>query len=274
MTERVIVIPNATASVTRTNINDALAALGSTNSGASEPPSSLNNMLWYDTANHLLKMKAETGADWISIGYFDQSTDTFKILDDTVVTTAAGVDTNGIIGDQTIGTWEAGTGTTESLVSPAKVKAAVESLAPSSALTLGTFTAASGNTFLDFSVPTTATEIYVNYYDVIPTGGVEVQLKVSGSPVTTGYYSSSGTSGAESGKTDAFYLYAINGRNLTGVMSITKASSTVWMETHASTQNFAENNGAGRLINAGSVDGVRFKAGTSFSGGQVSVSYR
>ena len=126
MTERVIVIPNATASVTRTNINDALAALGSTNSGASEPPSSLNNMLWYDTANHLLKMKAETGADWISIGYFDQSTDTFKILDDTVVTTAAGVDTDGIIGDQTTETWETGTGTTESLVSPAKVLAAIE----------------------------------------------------------------------------------------------------------------------------------------------------
>ena len=109
MTERVIVIPNATASVTRTNINDALAALGSTNSGASEPPGSLNNMLWYDTANHLLKMKAETGADWISIGYFDQSTDSFKILDDTVVTTAAGVDTDGIIGDQSTATWQAGT---------------------------------------------------------------------------------------------------------------------------------------------------------------------
>lgn len=126
MTARVINIPNATASVTRTNINDALAALGSTNSGATEPPSSLNNMLWYDTANHLLKIKAETGADWISIGYFDQSTDAFKILDDTVVTTAAGVDTDGIIGDQTTATWQAGTGTTESLVSPAKVLAAIE----------------------------------------------------------------------------------------------------------------------------------------------------
>jgi hypothetical protein len=94
-------------------------------------------MLWYDTANHLLKIKAETGGDWINIGYFDQSTDTFKILDDTVVTTAAGVDTNGIIGDQTTGTWTTGTGTTESLVSPAKVKAAVEALAPSVPDTLG-----------------------------------------------------------------------------------------------------------------------------------------
>jgi len=272
MTARVIVIPNATASTTRSNINDALAALGSTNSGATEPPDSLNNMLWYDTANHLLKIKAETGGDWISIGYFDQSTDAFRILDDTQVTTTSGTQT-GLIGDQSTATWQAGTGTTESLVSPAKVKAAVLANATPS-LTLGTFTAASGNSFLDFSVPTTATEIYVNYYDVIPTGGVEVLMKVSGSPVTSGYYSSSGTSGAESGKTTSFYMYCVNGRNLTGVMSLTKASSTVWMETHASTQNFAENNGAGRFINAGPVDGIRFQAGTIFSGGQVSVSYR
>jgi len=127
MTARVIVIPNATASTTRININDALAALGSTNSGATEPPDSLNNMLWYDTANHLLKIKAETGGDWISIGYFDQSTDTFKILDDTIVATTAGA-TTGLIGDQATGTWQAGTGTTESLVSPAKVKAAIDAL--------------------------------------------------------------------------------------------------------------------------------------------------
>ncbi len=125
MTARVITIPNATASATRTNINDALAALGSTNSGATEPPGSLNNMLWYDTANHILKLKAEAGADWISIGYFDQSTDTFRIFDDTQLVDASGTPTDGVLGDQSTGTWEAGTGTTESLVSPAKVKASV-----------------------------------------------------------------------------------------------------------------------------------------------------
>jgi len=272
MSQHDLDIANQTASSARSDINSALKALGSTNSGPSAPSTTYANMMWYDTTSNILKIRAEANDGWISIGYLHQGENQFHILDDTYVADASGVHT-GLLGDQSTATWQAGTGTTESLVSPAKVKAAVEALAPVS-LTLGTFTAASGNTFLDFSVPTTATEIYVNYYDVIPTGGVEVQLKVGGSPVTTGYYSSSGTSGAESGQTDSFYLYAINGRNLTGVMSITKASSTVWMETHASTQNFAENNGAGRLINAGSVDGVRFKAGTSFSGGQVSVSYR
>ena len=130
MTARVINIPNATASVTRTNINDALAALGSTNSGATEPPGSLNNMLWYDTATHILKLKAEVGSDWISIGYFDQSTDTFRIFDDTQLVDASGTATGGVLGDQTTATWQAGTGTTESLVSPAKVKAAIDSLVP------------------------------------------------------------------------------------------------------------------------------------------------
>ena len=274
MTARVIVIPDATASTTRVNINDALAALGSTNSGATAPPDSLNNMLWYDTANHILKIKAETGADWINIGYLDQSTDTFKILDDTVVTTAAGVHTNGVIGDQLIGTWETGTGTTESLVSPAKVKASVIANAPSSSFTLGSFTSAAGNSYLDFSFPVTATEVNINFYDLVYNSAMYVQLKVGGVVTTSGYYSSSGTSGAESGTTGSFYMYSFPGRVANGVMTLTKASSSVWMETHASTLTYAECNGAGRLTGAGAIDGLRFGNTGTFSAGQVSVSYR
>lgn len=123
----------------RTNLNLSLKAINSLNSGPTEPTYSYANMLWYDTVSTILKMKPEDNAagQWISIGYLDQSTDTFKILDDTVVTTAAGVDTNGIIGDQATATWETGTGTTESLVSPAKVKAAVEALSPTPQNLLG-----------------------------------------------------------------------------------------------------------------------------------------
>lgn len=127
MSQAVPDLVNQLSASLRTNLNLSLKALNSLNSGASEPTYSYANMLWYDTSSSILKMKPEDNAagQWISIGYFDQSTDTFKILDDTVVTTAAGVDTDGIIGDQTTETWETGTGTTESLVSPAKVKAAI-----------------------------------------------------------------------------------------------------------------------------------------------------
>tara|TARA_R110000803_G_scaffold58197_1_gene116428 strand:+ start:1378 stop:2067 length:690 start_codon:yes stop_codon:yes gene_type:complete len=122
-------IANQLSSNLRIDLNNALKALNSNNSGATEPTGSESqaNMLWYDTANNILKMKPEGNAagQWISIGYLDQGTNTFKILDDTVVTTADGLTDAGLLGDQTTGTWETGTGTTESLVSPAKVKAAV-----------------------------------------------------------------------------------------------------------------------------------------------------
>ena len=136
MSQAIPDLANQLSASLRTNLNLSLKALNSNNSGATEPTYSYSNMTWMHTLtgdsglDTIFKVKPQDNAagQWISIGYLDQSTDTFKILDDTVVTTAAGVDTDGIIGDQTIATWQDGTGTTESLVSPAKVKAAIDSL--------------------------------------------------------------------------------------------------------------------------------------------------
>jgi len=86
-------------------------------------------MMWYDTSANILKIRAEANDAWINIGYLDQSLDTFKILNDTIVATTGGA-TTGLIGDQSTATWQSGTGTTESLVSPAKVKASVIANAP------------------------------------------------------------------------------------------------------------------------------------------------
>jgi len=130
MSQHDLDIANQTASAVRSDINNALQALGSTNSGASAPATTYANMLWYDTTSNILKIRAEANDAWISIGYFDQSADAFRILDDTQVTNTSGTQT-GLLGDQSTATWEAGTGTTESLVSPAKVKSAIEALAPS-----------------------------------------------------------------------------------------------------------------------------------------------
>jgi len=130
MSQHDLDIANQTASAARSDINNALQALGSTNSGASAPATTYANMLWYDTTANILKMRAEANDAWISIGYLDQSADAFRILDDTQVTNTSGTQT-GLLGDQSTATWEAGTGTTESLVSPAKVKSAIEALAPS-----------------------------------------------------------------------------------------------------------------------------------------------
>ena len=125
MSQNDLVIANQTFPSTRADITSALQALGSTNSGATAPSTTYANMMWYDTTSHILKLRSEANDVWINIGYVDQSSDTFKILDDTTVATTAGT-TTGLLGDQTTATWQAGTGTTESLVSPAKVRASVD----------------------------------------------------------------------------------------------------------------------------------------------------
>ena len=120
-------IANQSAPSFRTDLNNALQALATLSSGATAPSTTFANMLWYDTANNILKMRSEADDAWISIGYLDQTANAFRILDDTQVTNTSGTQT-GLLGDQATATWEAGTGTTESLVSPAKVKAAIDAL--------------------------------------------------------------------------------------------------------------------------------------------------
>lgn len=120
-------IANQTASNARADINNALTALASLSSGSTAPTTTYANMLWYDTGTNILKMRTEADDAWISVCYLDQSGNNFRILDNTQVTNISGTQT-GLLGDQTQATWEAGTGTTESLVSPAKIKAAIETL--------------------------------------------------------------------------------------------------------------------------------------------------
>ena len=125
MSQNDFAIANQSAPDFRSDLNNALQALASLSSGATAPATTYANMLWYDTANNILKMRSEADDAWISIGYLDQSTNAFRILDDTQVVNTSGTQT-GLIGDQATATWEAGTGTTESLVSPVKVKAAFD----------------------------------------------------------------------------------------------------------------------------------------------------
>tara|TARA_R110000737_G_scaffold332185_1_gene348947 strand:+ start:15 stop:857 length:843 start_codon:yes stop_codon:yes gene_type:complete len=126
MSQHDLNIANQTAPNTRSDINNALQALGSNNSGATTPTTTFANMHWYDTSTSTLKQRSEADDAWISIGYFDQASNAFKVFDDTMVVSVLGAQT-GIIGDQATSAWEAGTGTTQSLVSPANVKSAIDS---------------------------------------------------------------------------------------------------------------------------------------------------
>jgi len=145
MAQHDYVIANDTAANVRADINSALAAIVSNNSGATAPATTYANQWWYDTANNILKLRTESDDAWMSVAYLDDTGDGFRILDDTQVVNTSGTQT-GLIGDQSTATWEAGTSTTQSLVSPANVKSAIEALVPAAGgMTLfGTLTTTSG----------------------------------------------------------------------------------------------------------------------------------
>ena len=114
-------IANQTASTARTDINNVLEAIATNNSGTGVPTTTFPNQWFYDTDDQLLKIRNNTTTTYLNVGYIDQ-TDGFEVLDDTHVVNTSGTQT-GLLGDQATSTWETGTGTTESLVSPAKVAA-------------------------------------------------------------------------------------------------------------------------------------------------------
>lgn len=120
-------VGNVSAPQFRSDMNAALQALASTSSGSAAPSTTYANQLWYDTTANILKMRNEANSAWINLLYIEQ-TGAVRVLDDTQVVNTSGVQT-GLLGDQTTATWQAGTGTVESLVSPAKIKAAINALA-------------------------------------------------------------------------------------------------------------------------------------------------
>ena len=225
-------IANQAAASARADINNALQALASLSSGNAAPTTTYANMLWYETDTNILKMRNEANSAWINVAYLDQGSSAFRILDDTQVTNTSGTQT-GLLGDQATATWEAGSGTTESLVSPAKVKAAITSIA---GVTWVSPIATTSGTSVDFSsIPSGVTTIYVGFNEVSLSGSTNnllVQLGDSGGVETTGYVSSGEWSGNAIQSTSGFIIRVLSsGRNVSGVLLFTRmdASANTWV---------------------------------------------
>lgn len=126
------------------NVQDALNALQSgvdptvqleldklfTNSaGSSQPATTYANMWWYDTLGNTLNLRTEGDDGWIRVGYFEQdATPEFAIFDNTKLVDTSGIQ-RGLLGGQDLSIWQDGTGSTESLVSPAQVRARADASA-------------------------------------------------------------------------------------------------------------------------------------------------
>ena len=135
MSQNSLIINNILAPLSRAAITNALETLATNNSGSTPPATTYANMQWYDTSSNILKQRSEADDAWIDIGYFDQTTNKFRVLDDTQVVNTSGVQT-GLLGDQATSTWQSGLSTTQSLVSPANVNSAIQSLTPAPPLSI------------------------------------------------------------------------------------------------------------------------------------------
>ena len=98
MSQHDYVIGNDTAANVRADINTALLAIASNNSGASAPATTYANQWWYDTATDILKIRAEANDAWISVAKLDQTLDQFFPIVGGVEVTATGTELNFVDG--------------------------------------------------------------------------------------------------------------------------------------------------------------------------------
>lgn len=146
----------------RADLNDALVALGSTNSGATAPATTYANQLWYDTANNILKIRNEDNDAWISIVTLDQVADATTAIGSTVLANLATVAASQV---------EMETGTESALrtMSPLRVAQAVSALSSSK----GLFTKANPNivafTKTGNGTATTSSILYIEVNGAIKT---------------------------------------------------------------------------------------------------------
>jgi len=67
MSQHDYVLDNASGAAFRSDLNNALLAVASLNSGASEPSTTYAYMFWYDTTNNVLKQRNAANNAWVTI---------------------------------------------------------------------------------------------------------------------------------------------------------------------------------------------------------------
>ena len=77
MSQHDYIIDNQLAPAFRADLNAALNAAVTQNSGTTAPTTTYANMLWYDSANDLLKMRNEANSAWITLGIVNQTLNQF-----------------------------------------------------------------------------------------------------------------------------------------------------------------------------------------------------
>lgn len=78
MSQHDYVVANGAGATVRSDINDALQALASTNKGSTAPATTYTGMLWVNDASTPWLLKFFDGTDWITIGEINATNNTFQ----------------------------------------------------------------------------------------------------------------------------------------------------------------------------------------------------
>jgi microcystin-dependent protein len=80
MSQHDLEIANQTFPATRTDLNNALQALGSLQSGATAPATTYASQLWYDTTADILKLRNDDNDAWINVFEVDEANDLIDLI--------------------------------------------------------------------------------------------------------------------------------------------------------------------------------------------------
>jgi hypothetical protein len=220
------IIANQSGAATRSDLNNALAAIVSQNSGAVQPSTTYAYQWWADTTTGLLKIRNAANSAWITVGTLADANLGLATLASPTFTGNVTINAQGDLrlADSDSSNWvalqaPATVATNLTLTAPAADGTADQSLvtdgagalsfASRSRLVVATSLNTTSGTSIDFtSIPSWVKRITVMLLSVSTTGtsGVQIQLGDSGGVETTGY-STSGT--------------AITGVNTCGISSFT-----------------------------------------------------
>lgn len=261
-------VSNQTFTATRADINAALQALASNNSGATAPATTFAYQWWADTTSGILKQRNAANSAWVN-----------------VLNLATGVPTgtaaSGANGDITSLTALTAGGLPDNSVLTADIaNAQITPAKLSQPMTIGTTVNTTSGSAIDFtSLPNWVRRITVMLNGVSTTGTAFtlLQLGAGAAPLTTGYvsYASIGTTVFNS--TSGFIVYpgAVAASSVYATIVLVHMGGNIWSVsgTACPTTTTAAALSVGTLSLGGTLDRIRLSTTNTFDLGSVNILY-
>jgi hypothetical protein len=215
MAQHDYVIANASGAAVRADLNSALSAIVTNNSGATAPATTYAYQWWADTTTGLLKVRNAANSAWVTVGTLATAN-----LGLVVAPAAAGT------ADQVLATNGSG----------------VQSWSDRARLVRGTAVASTSGTSIDFTgIPSWVERVTVLFNAVSLSGTADllVQIGISTGIVSTGYASSSsfaGTAvdaGAATSTTGFVVRAGLATAGIGGAMTLDNISGNIWVASLA-----------------------------------------